>query len=64
VAVELDGPLHDDAFADQDDGERDATQLEHGIETLRINHERWKRNPDREMDRLERILERRRAKAA
>jgi len=65
VAVELDGPLHEDAFAEQDDGERDATLLEHGIETLRIKHKRWKQNPDREMDRLERILEsRRRDRAA
>jgi uncharacterized protein DUF559 len=62
VAVELDGPTHEDAFADQDDGERDATLLDHAIETLRIKRERWKQDPDREMDRLERILERRRAR--
>jgi hypothetical protein len=64
VAVELDGPTHSDAFAEQDDSERDAVLLDHGIETLRIKRERWKQNRGREMDRLERILARRRRQRA
>lgn len=65
VAVELDGRItHSDAFADEENGERDAVLLDHGIETLRIKRKRWKQDPDREMDRLARILARRGAEAA
>jgi hypothetical protein len=65
LAVELDGwTTHSDALALEDNSERDAILLDHGIETLRITRRRFKRDPDREERRLRRILERRRREKA
>lgn len=65
LIVELDGwDFHKDRRAFEDDRERDATMLALGVVTIRITRERLKRDPQREADRLLRILEMRRANAA
>src|SRR5206468_2282480 len=65
VAVELDGWItHSDQYAYEDNTERDAVLLDHGIVTLRITRKRWEEDPVREADRLERLLERRRRERA
>ena len=65
LIVELDGwGFHNDRRAFEDDRERDAAMLALGIATVRITWERLKREPEREAERLRRILEMRRAAAA
>jgi hypothetical protein len=65
VIVELDGwDFHRDRGAFESDRERDAATLALGIATVRITWERFRDQPQREADRLLRILEMRRAHAA
>jgi hypothetical protein len=60
LIVECDGwPFHRDRAAFEDDRERDAHQLAHGIATVRITRERLEQTPDREAARLARILSQR-----
>jgi very-short-patch-repair endonuclease len=65
LIVELDGwDFHNDRASFEDDRERDAATLALGIATVRITWERLHEEPDKEADRLRRILELRRAAAA
>jgi Transcriptional regulator, AbiEi antitoxin len=58
LIVELDGwPFHRTKIAFENDRDRDATMLAHGIATVRITRERLENAPDREADRLLIILE-------
>ncbi|HEY1715911.1 MAG TPA: hypothetical protein VGG07_23625 [Solirubrobacteraceae bacterium] len=58
LIVELDGwDYHKDRHAFEDDRERDAHQLAHGLRTLRITRDRFKGDPDREAARLQQILD-------
>ncbi|HEY1567083.1 MAG TPA: DUF559 domain-containing protein, partial [Solirubrobacteraceae bacterium] len=58
LIVELDGwDFHKDRRAFEDDRERDAHQLAHGIRTLRMTKERLQANPDHEAARLQTILD-------
>jgi hypothetical protein len=60
LIVELDSrEHHGDAEAFEDDRERDAEQLKHGVGTVRITTARMGRGPDREAARLQEILDRR-----
>jgi hypothetical protein len=57
VIVEIDGKdyhLDEDAF--EDDRERDAENLKHGLVTVRITRERFQQAPDYEASRLQEIL--------
>jgi very-short-patch-repair endonuclease len=57
LVAELDGwPFHNDRQAFEDDRERDATMLLHGIATVRITRRRLRTNPDREAARLHAII--------
>jgi len=57
LVVELDGwDFHNDRAAFEDDRERDATMLLHGIATIRITWGRLHSNPEREAARLHAIL--------
>jgi hypothetical protein len=59
VIVECDGwDFHKDRDAFEDDRERDADHLDHGLSTVRITKPRFDRSPDREAARLKRILRR------
>jgi Protein of unknown function (DUF559) len=59
LIVELDGrDYHDDPEAFEDDRERDAHQLRHGISTMRITTTRMTTTPDHEAARLRQILDR------
>ncbi len=63
VIVELDGwDFHKDHEAFEEDRERDADHLDHGLITVRITKPRFTAQPDHEAARLKRIL--RRAAAA
>jgi hypothetical protein len=57
VIVECDGwDFHKDRDRFEDDRERDADHLDHGLITVRITKRRLKATPDRETARLQRIL--------
>jgi hypothetical protein len=57
VIVECDGwNFHKDKQAFEDDRERDADHLDHGLVTIRITQARLRNTPDREAARLRRIL--------
>lgn len=57
LVVECDGwDFHNDRQAFEDDRERDATMLLHGIATVRITRRRLRTNPDREAARLHAII--------
>ncbi|HWE08570.1 MAG TPA: type IV toxin-antitoxin system AbiEi family antitoxin domain-containing protein [Solirubrobacteraceae bacterium] len=57
LIVECDGwPFHNDRQAFEDDRERDATMLLHGIATVRFTKRRLRRDPDREAARLTKII--------
>ncbi len=59
LIIELDGrDYHDDDDAFEDDRDRDAENLKHGLSTLRITTERVARTPDYEAERLWEILDR------
>ena len=59
LIVEADGwDFHKDREAFEDDRERDAENLRHGLKTLRITKQRMTQTPDREAARLNEILER------
>ena len=59
LIVEADGwEYHNDRQAFEDDRERDAENLRHGRNTLRITKERMDATPDREAERLLEILSR------
>jgi hypothetical protein len=61
LIVECDGwDFHNDRQAFEDDRERDATLLQHGIATVRITKRRLEHNPQREAARLHSILDARR----
>jgi hypothetical protein len=61
LIVELDGwEYHKHREAFEDDRERDAENLKHGLGTIRITRERLTEAPDREAARLQRILDRHR----
>lgn len=61
VIVELDGwDFHKNREAFEDDRERDADHLDHGLSTLRITKPRFDGTPDHEAARLLRILSRQR----
>lgn len=61
VIVELDGhPFHSDEDSYEGDRDRDADFLAADYPTVRITRRRIKGNPDREAERLHRILEARR----
>jgi hypothetical protein len=58
VIIELDGRhFHTDPEAFEDDRERDAENLKHGLRTVRITTTRLTETPDDEADRLLKILE-------
>jgi hypothetical protein len=58
LIVELDGPqYHSDEAAFEDDRERDAEQLKHGLITVRITTTRFTETPQREAERLQEILD-------
>jgi hypothetical protein len=58
LIIELDGwAFHKDRRAFEDDRERDAHQLAHGIRTLRITAERFRADRDRELARLQTIID-------
>jgi Transcriptional regulator, AbiEi antitoxin len=60
LVVECDGwDFHNDRQAFEDDRERDATMLLHGIVTIRITKRRLDREPEREAARLHAIIEQR-----
>jgi hypothetical protein len=60
LIVECDGwPYHRDRQKFEDDRERDADHLDHGLATVRITKTRFDDTPDREAARLRRILSRR-----
>lgn len=57
LIVELDGwDFHNDRQAFEDDRERDAVMLSHGISTMRITKRRLRNDPEREAARLHSIL--------
>jgi hypothetical protein len=57
VIVECDGwHFHKDREAFENDRERDADHLDHGLITVRITETRLKQTPDREATRLKRLL--------
>lgn len=57
LVVECDGwVFHNDRQAFEDDRERDATMLLHGIATVRLTKRRLRRDPDREAARLHAII--------
>jgi hypothetical protein len=57
VIVELDGwDFHNDRHAFENDRERDADHLAHGLVTVRITKPRFAANPDREATRLQQVL--------
>ena len=57
LVVELDGwGFHHDRQAFEDDRERDATMLLHGVATVRITRARVRGAPEREADRLRAII--------
>lgn len=57
LVVECDGwDFHNDRQAFEDDRERDATMLLHGIATVRLTKRRLRSNPDREAARLHAII--------
>jgi len=59
LIVELDGRgYHDDPEAFEDDRERDAENLKHGLGTVRITGERFRQTPAREAERLLEIMKR------
>ncbi len=59
LIVELDGwETHRTKTAFEDDRERDADNLQHGLSTIRITRDRVRRTPDREAARLREILQR------
>ena len=61
LIVEIDGwRFHKDHDSFEADRERDATAIEHGFATYRVTWARLSRDPDREANRLQRILARRR----
>ena len=58
LIVELDGwDFHKDRETFEDDRERDAENLRHGLRTLRITKDRMDADPDREARRLREILD-------
>jgi hypothetical protein len=58
LIVELDSRrYHDDPESFEDDRERDAEQLKHGLKTLRITDERFEQSPAQEAERLQEILD-------
>ena len=58
LIVELDGwDYHKDRDAFEDDRERDAENLRHRLNTLRITKQRMTQTPDREAERLQEILQ-------
>ena len=60
VIVELDGwAYHRDRRSFENDRERDAATLEADHVTIRLTRERWRRDPQREAQRLHRILQHR-----
>lgn len=60
VIVELDGwGFHKQRQAFEDDRERDADHLDHGLVTVRITKDRFDATPDPEAARLKRIMSRR-----
>ena len=60
LIVECDGwDTHQTKTAFEDDRERDAEHLRHGIPTVRITKDRFDADPDREAARLQEILDRR-----
>ena len=57
LIVECDGwDFHNDRQAFEDDRERDATMLEHGVATIRITRRRLRSRPEREAARLHAIV--------
>jgi hypothetical protein len=59
LIVECDGwEFHKDREAFEDDRERDAENLRHGVPTVRITKRRLTQTPDREAKRLQQILDR------
>jgi hypothetical protein len=61
LIVECDGwNFHRDRAAFEDDRERDAHQLAHGISTVRLTRDRFDTTPDREAARFQTILSQRR----
>jgi hypothetical protein len=65
VIVELDGwDFHKDRSSFETDRERDAAMLALAIATVRITEDRLNGEPEREAERLERILRDRRQRAA
>ncbi len=59
LIVECDGwDFHKDREAFEDDRERDAENLRHGVPTVRVTKRRLSETPDREARRLQEILER------
>jgi hypothetical protein len=57
LIVELDGRnYHTDPQAFENDRERDADQLKHGLKTVRLTEERFRQTPAREADRLLKIM--------
>lgn len=65
LVVECDGwDFHNDRQAFEDDRERDATMLLHGLATVRLTKRRLRRQPEREAARLHAIIDSRRLSAA
>jgi very-short-patch-repair endonuclease len=65
LIVECDGwKFHNDRQAFEDDRERDAVMLEHGVATVRLTKRRLRSRPEREAARLHAILGSRRRRAA
>jgi hypothetical protein len=61
LVVELDGwEYHSSRQSFEDNRDRDATMLMHGIATIRITYDRIESDPDREAERLTKILRNRR----
>jgi hypothetical protein len=61
VIVECDGwDFHNTRQAFEDDRERDADHLDHGLVTVRLTKARYDQTPDREAARMQRILRARR----
>jgi hypothetical protein len=64
LIVEVDGyDVHSGRVSFEDDRDRDASMLVHGLPTVRVTEERIDNLPHREAERLHRILERRRRAA-
>lgn len=58
LILELDGPeFHDDEDAFEDDRDRDAENLKHGLSTVRITTKRIRGTPDYEAERLWQIID-------